>query len=171
MKPRKHNRLRGRLALVTASALLCGCLSGLNVARARPAPNGSGQTLRTDETDAGGRDKISPDLRALADNSDDAAPVNVIIRRAGTQGVQSAASGGQVAVPGLQTILSVAGLDTLLRSLGGHVTHRFARLGTLTASVPPKAVAALASRPDVLYVSPDRKLAAAGHVETTTGTD
>src|SRR5438552_19213875 len=58
------------------------------------------------------------------------------------------------------------------------LTNRFSAYGT-TAIKPPKngrrgpplnAVEALASRPEVRYISTDRQIASQGHLENTTGT-
>src|SRR5436305_14945319 len=72
----------------------------------------------------------------------------------------------QSAAPGVSL-----NLDSLLNLVGGRVTRRFGKLGALAVSLPSKGAEALAARPDVFYVSPDRILGAAGHIETTTGTD
>jgi subtilisin family serine protease len=63
------------------------------------------------------------------------------------------------------------GLDSLVAGLGGRVTRRFRRLDAQVVSLPARAAAALAAREEVRFVSPDRAVAAAGHVTTTTGTD
>jgi subtilisin family serine protease len=97
-------------------------------------------------------DKLSPDLRALT-SSGGATRVKIIVQ--------------QDAPRGLTLPL---GLDSLLQRLGGVVTRRLGKLGVLTASLPLNALNALAERADVRYVSADRQVGSAGHVETTTGT-
>ena len=62
-------------------------------------------------------------------------------------------------------------LDALLGGLGGRVTRRFRRLGAHGVRLPLGAAEALAARPEVSYVSPDRPVSAAGHLTATTGAD
>ena len=111
---------------------------------------GSGAGVRV--ASASHAPKLSPDLQALA-RSSSGKSVNVIVRQSPRQGLG----------------LSVVG--NLLNLLGGRVTRSFGRLGAVAARVPARSLGALASRPEVLYVSPDRAVSAAGHVETTTGAE
>jgi len=62
-------------------------------------------------------------------------------------------------------------LDSVLRGLGGRVTRRFGGLNTQAVSLPLRAAEALAARGEVRFVSPDRTVAAAGHVTTTAGVE
>src|SRR5919197_725965 len=99
------------------------------------------------EAGRGADAKISPDLRAL-----------VAASRAegedGAGGDGRGRGGGRVNVIVQQDGAPGRGLDSLLRSVGGRVTRRFERLGALSVSLPPEAIAALAARADVRYVSP-----------------
>jgi subtilisin family serine protease len=94
-------------------------------------------------------EKISPELRALLRASGGGSRVNVIVQ-------QSDATGPN--------------LDALLNRFGGRITRKFGKLKAQAVSLPPQAIEALAARGDVRYVSPDREVGAAGHVEATTGT-
>jgi subtilisin family serine protease len=160
LKSPERQRLRRWLALATAAAL-CACPPGVTRTSARAgvsdddsrASSYAGDAAKAGEHKAGGRDKISRDLRAIIGASDAGKSLNVVIVRR--------SDAPRVGV----------GLHELLRGLGGGVTRKLARLGILTASVPAGAVESLAARDDVLYITPDRPTAAAGHVETTTGTD
>jgi subtilisin family serine protease len=97
--------------------------------------------------------KLAPELRSLASTREGQERVRVIVQQNTPQAL---------ALP--------LGLDSSLRQLGGVVTRRFAKLGALSASLPPAALNSLAERADVRYVSVDSAVGAAGHVETTTGT-
>ncbi|HYE15061.1 MAG TPA: S8 family serine peptidase, partial [Pyrinomonadaceae bacterium] len=96
------------------------------------------------------RAKISRDLLAgLRRDGDRGGRVNVIVQ--------------------LEDGAAISPLDALVGALGGRVTRRLERLGARAVSLPRRAVEALAARPEVRFVSPDRAVAAAGHLETTTG--
>ena len=158
MRTRKHYRLRSWLVPVCLAFALCAGAFG-------------GRSRAESGADADG--KISPDLRALVAASRDGG------RNAGSDeerndgGDDDAHGAGRVNVIVRQNAAATPGrgLDSLLGAVGAHVTRRFGGLGALSVSLPPKAVAALAAHADVRYVSPDRQLVGAGHVETTTGTD
>jgi serine protease AprX len=157
LKTPKHYRLRRWLVPACLSLAVC---AGAFAGGSRVKSKGSAGS------------KISPDLRATVaasqdgdegrNEGDDGTRVNVI--------VQQNVSGQNSVYGQTAAALPVQGLDSLLDAVGARVTRRFRKLGVLSVSLPPKAVAALASRADVRYVSPDRALEAAGHVETTTGT-
>jgi serine protease AprX len=61
-------------------------------------------------------------------------------------------------------------IDALLLGLGGTVTRQLNRLGIRIVELPVQAVAALAARDEVQYISLDHPLNALGHIESTTGT-
>jgi serine protease AprX len=143
LKSRKHKRLRSRLLAASAALALCASVSLPFV--------GS----RADASRRGASHKLSPDLRALASSHEGEGHERVRVV------VQQDASHA-LALP--------LGLDSLLHQLGGVVTRRCAKLGLLSASLPSNALKSLAERSDVRYVSVDRPVSAAGHVETTTGT-
>ncbi len=142
MKSRKHKRLRGWLSAASAAFVLCALVS---------APLGGARAAHRRSSQQSASDKLSPDLRALA-SSGATTRVKVIVQ--------------QNAPLGLSLPL---GLDFLLQQLGGVVTRRLGKLGVLTASLPLNALNALAERADVRYISVDRAVGSAGHVETTTG--
>ena len=143
MKSRKHCRLRGWVFTSCVAAALCVFVAAL--------PGGVSRAARG----SGGAPKLSPDLLALADGSHSGS-VNVIIQQGGSS---------QRSVP--EAVFNVV---KVVGSVGGRVTGSFLKLGAVSARVPAQSLRALAARSEVLYVSPDRALAAGGHVETTTGT-
>ena len=98
--------------------------------------------------------ELSPDLLALADGSQTSL-VNVIIQ--------------QNVTPQTSLLDVVFSLVRLVTEVGGSVTGNFVRLGAVSARVPAKSLRELAASSEVRYVSPDRPLGAAGHVETPTG--
>src|SRR5436190_3179408 len=61
-------------------------------------------------------------------------------------------------------------LDTLLMMYGATIQKKLDALNLRIVQLPPSAIASLAARAEVRYISPDRPLALMGHVETTTGT-
>ena len=61
-------------------------------------------------------------------------------------------------------------LNALLIGLGANVTRRLNQLKMRVVELPVNAVEALASRPEVRYISTDRQIASQGHLENTTGT-
>src|SRR5438309_10910608 len=91
--------------------------------------------------------KISVDLRDKLSHSGPQDRVQVIIQ------TPAAASSG---------LLKAA------RSANGIVSRSYANINALALELPASAVAALANRPDVRYVSADRTTKATGHLETTT---
>ena len=95
-------------------------------------------------------DKISADLRQLMQDGGKADRVSVILQ---VDDVKS----GQLA--------------DLLRRNGVAVNARMARLGTIKAEVPVKALEQIAARNDVHHLSADSEVRAFGHVSNTTGAD
>ncbi|MFL6257861.1 MAG: S8 family serine peptidase [Pyrinomonadaceae bacterium] len=141
MKVGKHCRLRGWL--YTACVTVALCVLAASAGGVSRAARGSG-----------GASKLSPDLRALADGAQSGS-VNVIVQQVS---------------PTQKTLLdSIFNLVGLVNAAGGRVTGNFLRLGAVSARVPAKSLRDLAARSEVRYVSPDRELGAAGHIETTTG--
>ena len=63
------------------------------------------------------------------------------------------------------------GFLSSVRAVGGLVNKGYLNLNTTAVRLPLRAVNAVASRPDVRYLSPDRPAEVAGHVEITTGAD
>jgi len=62
-------------------------------------------------------------------------------------------------------------LDAALRAGGAQGIAQFKHLPFRVASLPAAAATALAARPDVAYVTPDRKVGHLGHITATTGAD
>jgi serine protease AprX len=143
LKSRKHKRLRSLLLAASAALALCAFISLPFV----------GSRANASASRRGASHKLSPELRALASSNEGHERVRVIVQQDASHAL---------ALP--------LGLDSLLGQLDGVVTRRFAKLGVLSASLPPAALKSLAERADVRYVSVDRSVVAAGHVETTTGT-
>ena len=56
-----------------------------------------------------------------------------------------------------------------LRAAGGNYKKSFNRLGLVSAELPLSKIRELANSENVAYISPDREMAATGHLETTTG--
>ena len=126
--------------------LYVACVAGL-LSVCAAAPEGGTRAARARGVSA----KLSPELAALAESSPGGA-VNVIVQE------------NDPAARGLS-------LGAVLNLLDGRLTRMFGRLGAVAARVPARSLGALASREEVRYVSPDRALNSAGHVETTTGVD
>ncbi|HEX8421872.1 MAG TPA: S8 family serine peptidase, partial [Pyrinomonadaceae bacterium] len=95
-------------------------------------------------------DKISPDLRELIRTGQAHARVPVIVQF--NEGPQRT-------------------LDLLLSDAGGLVLKQFQKLNARVLKLPLRAAENLAARKEVRYVSLDRRIAAAGHVSTTTGAE
>ncbi len=142
MKSGKHCRLRGWLYTACVTGALCLFAA---------APGGGAGA----SSGPGNSEKLSPELRSLADGSQPGS-VNVIVQQEGTT---------------QQSLLgSIFNLVNVVVRLGGRVTRSFGILGAVSARVPARSLRELASRSEVRYVSLDRTLVAGGHVETTTGT-
>jgi len=113
-------------------------------------PQGSAQTLREKRRQRL-LSKVAPDLREQIEQAGGGAEVTrqVIVQLSDT------------ATP--------AGLRAKLARLGGRIHQSHDALGLATIELPAGHVRELASDTDIIYVSPDRPVAATGHLETTTG--
>ncbi|MET0625721.1 MAG: S8 family serine peptidase, partial [Pyrinomonadaceae bacterium] len=152
MKSRKHYRLR---------VLLCAAYVTVTLS-VYATPGGAHRA-----PDATASAKLSPELLALAQGSRGKS-VEVIIQESS---VATPRSGLNLSLGlNLNLSLNLNAILGLVNSLGGRVTRTFGQLGLVAARVPESELAALAARPEVRYVSPDRTLGASGHIETTTGT-
>jgi subtilisin family serine protease len=62
-----------------------------------------------------------------------------------------------------------SGRAAKLARLGGRIQRVHERLGLMTVELPQDRIRELAADADIIYLSPDRPVASAGHVENTTG--
>ena len=95
-------------------------------------------------------DKLSPELRALADGPNPGGRVGVILQADDLNNPQ---------------------LDSILRRHGVETGSRMAQLGALRVELPAAALRELAASGAAQYLSPDRAVRSLGHVTATTGTD
>jgi serine protease AprX len=93
--------------------------------------------------------KISDDLKDKI-NKGTTDKVPVIIQAKGEQ---------------LSELLSAIGYS------GGAIGRRYKNINAVAVKIPAQAIAALSSRPDVVYICLDRPIRMTGHLETTTGAD
>ena len=122
-------------------ALFALCLGSLPAA---PASARHGRTAERQEQPAG---KLSDELKAKARKKE---KVRVIVQTAGA--------------PSDELMAEVTGK-------GGAVKSRLEHVRAAAVEVSGTELEALANRPDVTFVSPDRPIEQFGHVETTTGAD
>ncbi|HYY43149.1 MAG TPA: S8 family serine peptidase, partial [Pyrinomonadaceae bacterium] len=94
-------------------------------------------------------DKLAPDLRAALGTMQGSARLPVVVQF---------------------KVAPTRQLETLLAAdLNANLLQRFTRLNTRALLLPVAAIPALAARPDVSYIAPDRPAAAFGHITDTTG--
>ncbi|HEY5838923.1 MAG TPA: S8 family serine peptidase, partial [Pyrinomonadaceae bacterium] len=105
---------------------------------------------RTDAKQSDRAEKLSPDLKELARGSSKDERVSVIFQFKGNRG---------------------AGFDNAVLNSGGRVKLELKQLNARVMEIPARAVEALASRPDVGFVSLDRPNLPLGHVSLTSGAD
>ncbi|HEV2914227.1 MAG TPA: S8 family serine peptidase, partial [Pyrinomonadaceae bacterium] len=85
--------------------------------------------------------------------------------------VRNAKAGAHVKVIVQPREVATATLDQLLRNLGARITKQLPRLNLRVIDLPAEAVAKLAARSEVRYVSLDSEVKTFGHVTTTSGAD
>jgi subtilisin family serine protease len=78
---------------------------------------------------------------------------------------------GQELIPVIIQTPDTNTLPSTLGKMGGRINRSFRKLRAMSAQLPAQAVAALASRADISYISADRQTQVTGHLEATTGAD
>jgi subtilisin family serine protease len=130
---------------IASDAMIAGLFQQVNLDELKSSETSAKEDGSNDDNGFRG-EKISPDLRGSAAKG----RVNVILQ---VDDVRS------------------ANLNDLFARYGVKVTARMARLGTVKAEMPVKALEELAASREVRHMSSDRQVKALGHVTATTGAD
>src|SRR5438045_8319754 len=140
-KNRTPNPARPLIILSLVFSLCCGIVISDNRSIERRAEASPGKNSGP----ATGGNKVSPDLRRKSASTD---PVRVILQ------LNDKPSGQ---------------LNALLNRNGVHVRASFKNLNAQVVELPESVVDELASFPEVVFVSPDRKTSAGSHLTAATG--